>query len=72
MTLAPVINAWGWGFKNKSKIDSSLIDSLLQFVGKDKFEINGNVISKNNISSMLDFNAIAQGYSVDVLADFLF
>ncbi len=71
VTIAPIVNAWGWGFTNKAKIDSTLIDSLMQFVGQDNFQINGNQIIKLNHSSMLDFNAIAQGYSVDVLAEFL-
>lgn len=71
VTLAPVINAWGWGFKNKEKIDSALIDSLMQFVGRAHFTIQGNTVTKDDSSAMLDFNAIAQGYSADVLANFL-
>lgn len=71
VTIAPIVNAWGWGFTNKAKIDSSLIDSLMQLVGKENFIINGNQIIKLKPNAMLDFNAIAQGYSVDVLAEFL-
>ena len=35
-TLAPIVNAWGFGFTEKTKVDSSLIQSLLQKVGYQK------------------------------------
>jgi len=70
-TVAPVVNAWGFGFKNSNNTDSAVIDSLIQFVDFDAVYINGNVVVKSNSGIMLDFNAIAQGYSVDVLANFL-
>ncbi len=71
VTLAPVINAYGWGFKNKSTISPNLIDSLLQYVGVSNFELKGDTLIKVLPNAMLDFNAIAQGYSVDLLANFL-
>ncbi len=71
VTLAPVINAYGWGFKNKSTITPSLIDSLLALSGKDKFKLIGDTLIKTKKGAMLDFNAIAQGYSTDLIADFL-
>lgn len=70
VTLAPVINAYGWGFKNKSTISPNLIDSLLQYVGVSNFELKGDTLIKVLPNAMLDFNAIAQGYSVDLLANF--
>ena len=36
ITVAPLVNAWGFGFKNASQVDSATIDSLRQFVGYDK------------------------------------
>lgn len=71
VTLAPVINAYGWGFKNKSTISPNLIDSLLEYVGVSNFELKGDTLIKVLPNAMLDFNAIAQGYSVDLLANFL-
>lgn len=71
VTLAPVINAYGWGFKNRSTISPNLIDSLLQYVGVSNFELKGDTLIKVLPNAMLDFNAIAQGYSVDLLANFL-
>ncbi|MGE0562317.1 MAG: FAD:protein FMN transferase [Flavobacteriales bacterium] len=71
-TVTHLVNAWGFGFQNINNTDSSTIDSLLKFVDFESIEvIEKNKIVKKNPQSMLDFNAIAQGYSVDVIADFL-
>lgn len=72
-TIGVLVNAYGFGPK-KQKIDlnSAKIDSLLQYVGFDKVRLNENrTISKNFQQTYFDFNAIAQGYSVDVVVDFL-
>jgi thiamine biosynthesis lipoprotein len=71
ITVAPLINAYGFGFGKKENIDSLLIDSLLNYVGYNKVKIENNKVIKQHPAIQLDFNAIAQGYSVDVLADFL-
>jgi thiamine biosynthesis lipoprotein len=70
ITVAPVVNAWGFGFTERSRVDSALIDSLLQFVGMDKVTLRDNRLVKESEGVMLDMNAIAQGYAVDVLAGF--
>lgn len=71
ITIAPIVNAWGFGFKTGQHVDSFLIDSLLQYVGFDKIQLSGNKIIKQNPYIMLDGNAIAQGYSVDIVAQYL-
>ena len=53
------------------KLLNTLIDSLIKFVGYQKVRLVDHKLVKDNPSVMLDFNAIAQGYSVDVLAGFL-
>ncbi len=70
ITVAPVVNAWGFGFTEKSRVDSALIDSLLQFVGMNKVSLRENKLVREREGMMLDMNAIAQGYAVDVLAGF--
>jgi thiamine biosynthesis lipoprotein len=70
ITVAPVVNAWGFGFTEKSRIDSALIDSLLQYVGMNKVSLQGYRLIREKEGIMLDMNAIAQGYAVDVLAGF--
>jgi thiamine biosynthesis lipoprotein len=71
ITVAPVINAWGFGFTKKAEVDSAMIDTLLQYVGFKRVWLEDSMIVKAKPQVMLDFNAIAQGYSVDVLAAFL-
>ncbi|NOR34396.1 MAG: FAD:protein FMN transferase, partial [Bacteroidales bacterium] len=70
ITVAPVVNAWGFGFTERSRVDSALIDSLLQFVGMSKVSLRENKLVREREGMMLDMNAIAQGYAVDVLAGF--
>ncbi|MBD0298220.1 MAG: FAD:protein FMN transferase [Flavisolibacter sp.] len=71
VTVAPVINAWGFGFTKKAQVDSTMIDSLLRFIGYKMVRLEGRRLVKAKPQVMLDFNAIAQGYTVDVLASFL-
>ena len=72
-TIGALVNAYGFG-PNKQAIalNPFKIDSLLQFVGFDKVKLNEDkTIAKQYPQTYFDFNAIAQGYSVDVVADFL-
>lgn len=72
ITVAPLVNLWGFGFTgDKPDMDPKKIDSLLQYVGMDKIRIEGDKVVKDSPEVMLDMNAIAKGYSVDVIADFL-
>lgn len=71
VTVAPVINAYGFGFTKKEKVTQSLIDSLLRFVGYKKVRLTDRKLVKEMPQVKLDFNAIAQGYTVDVLSSFL-
>ena len=70
-TVYPIVNAWGWGPGKKQKIEKEKIDSMLQFVNFDLIELKGKKIIKKDPRVALDFNAFAQGYSVDVVSDFL-
>ncbi len=69
MTVAPVVNAWGFGFDESIKADSNKIDSLMQLVGFIKISIVNNSIVKEKPGIMLDASAIAKGYGVDVAAE---
>jgi thiamine biosynthesis lipoprotein len=70
-TVYPLVNAWGFGPGKKQKIEQSKIDSILKFVGFNLIELKGNKIIKKDPRVSLDFNAFAQGYSVDVVSSFL-
>lgn len=68
ITVAPLVNAWGFGFKNEPSITPELIDSLLQFVGIEKVSAEDGKIIKQDPRIILDCNAIAKGYGSDVVA----
>jgi len=70
-TIAPIVNAWGFGFENLHSTDSTTIDSLKMFVDFSKISMDETMVVKEVPGMMLDFNAVAQGYSVDVLAELL-
>jgi thiamine biosynthesis lipoprotein len=70
ITVAPVVNAWGFGFTEKADPDSMMIDSLLQYVGMDHIRIENDRIVKDFPGIMLDVNAIAQGYAADVVSEY--
>ena len=48
-----------------------IVDSLKQFVDYRKIKIENGKVVKENPNMTLDFNAVAQGYTADVIGDFL-
>ena len=71
ITVAPLVNAWGFGFKNETRPTPLQVDSLLQIVGYKKVRLEDNRIIKQDRRMMLDCSAIAKGYGVDVVAHYL-
>lgn len=71
ITVAPLVNAWGFGFEDQSEVSQTAIDSLLQFVGYQKVTLQDDTISKSDPRLMLDCSAIAKGYGVDAVANYL-
>lgn len=71
ITVGPLVNAWGFGPEGKEEMDSAKVDSLLRFVGMDKVHLKGKKLVKGLPEMKLDVNAIAQGYSVDIVCKFL-
>lgn len=70
ITVGPVSRAWGFGNGPVAKHDTAYIDSLLQYVGMDKVKLEGRKVVRQSPGVKIDVNAIAQGYSVDVVCDF--
>jgi thiamine biosynthesis lipoprotein len=70
ITVGPLVKAWGFGTTPIAKHDKAYIDSLLQFVGMEKVKLEGRKIIKKYPGVKLDVNAVAQGYSVDVISKF--
>ena len=71
ITVAPLVNAWGFGFKNKENVTDSLINSILAHVGMHKVSLEGNRLIKIDSLTMLDCSAIAKGYGVDAVGLYL-
>ena len=71
-TIGAVVNAWNFGPKGKVVgMDAEKIDSLMVSVGFDKVALVDNKVVKENPMTFIDFNAIAKGYGVDVVSDYL-
>lgn len=72
-TVGVLVNAYGFGpEKPLNEIDSTTLDSLKNLVGFNKIRINEDgTIKKENPTIYLDFNAIAKGYTIDVIAEYL-
>lgn len=70
-TIGPLIIAWGFDFANPQKMDSAIVNSLLEISGFDQFVVKGKQMYRTNDAARINFNAVAQGYSVDVMAQML-
>ncbi|MFV0417700.1 MAG: FAD:protein FMN transferase [Dysgonomonas sp.] len=68
ITVSPLINAWGFGFKNMDNVTPHMIDSLKQLVGYHKIRLQDGKIFKDNPNIQINTSAIAKGYSSDVIA----
>lgn len=70
MTIAPLVNAWGFGLNNRSNMDSTMVDSLLQYIGWNKVSWTGNYPALPE-GMKIDAGAIAKGLGCDIVADTL-
>ena len=70
-TISPIVTAWGFSYKSGDSLTAEKIDSLKQLVDYRKIRIEGGKVVKENPSMQLDFNAIAQGYTSDLIAAYL-
>jgi thiamine biosynthesis lipoprotein len=70
VTVGPLVKAWGFGPDSHKNISETRRDSLLKLVGMEKVDLRGRKVIKSDLRISLDFNAIAQGYSVDVICRF--
>ncbi len=70
-TIGPLANAWGFGFKDRQHVDQEVVDSLLPLVDFRMVRLDGNRILMDKEGMEFNFNAVAQGYSVDLVGDYL-
>jgi thiamine biosynthesis lipoprotein len=71
ITVGPLVSAWGFGLSNRLKMDQRIVDSLLPLVDYHKVMLDNGRLIKTDPRIRIDYNAIAQGYAVDVVAGFL-
>ena len=66
VTVKPLVEAWG--FAGKEAQENPNVDSILEFVGREKVRVEGGRLVKDDPRVQLDFNSVAKGYTVDLLA----
>lgn len=71
ITVAPLVNLWGFGFKSGLQPSKHTVDSLKAIVGYGKVSLRGKRVIKRDRRIMLDCSAIAKGYGSDVVAAYL-
>lgn len=71
ITVAPLVNAWGFGFTNGIYPNPAQVDSLRRIVGYEKVSLVDGKVVKQDPRIMLDCSAVAKGYGADVVATFL-
>lgn len=71
ITVAPLVNAWGFGFEKEEFPDSSRIDSLKELVGMNKLKLEKECLIKEQAGMKLDASSIAKGLGVDLVAEYL-
>lgn len=77
ITIQPLMRFWGF-YKKKEPhllanpvVLNKQLDSIRKFVGMQKIRLSNTILTKKNKAVEIDLNGIAQGYSVDVVADFI-
>jgi len=79
-SIKPIMDLWDFDGNNNDIPTKESIDSALQFVSFEnglhfkistRFNDSSALIVKKKPEFQLDFNAIAQGYAVDLLMDFI-
>ena len=71
MTVAPLVNLWGFGFKKSDNVSDEHVREVLRHVGYHKVKIKNGYIKKSDSDIMLDASAIAKGYACDIVAQLL-
>ena len=70
-TVGPLVDAWGFGDGATLSLDSSQVDSVLQYVGFEKIDFDQTTVSTTTKGLKLNFSAIAKGQAIDVVAEYL-
>lgn len=70
-TVMPLVNAWGFGYKNGKLPTKEQLDSILEFVGMAHTKLDGDKLLKDDPRVQFDFSSIAKGMACDEIASML-
>ncbi len=70
-TIGPLVEAWGFHYKKELEMTPEMVDSIRQLIDYQKIKIIDDKVVKANPNMTLDFNAVAQGYTTDLIGKFL-
>ncbi len=68
ITVAPLVNAWGFGYGNKDRSKTPNVNEFLPYIGYQKVHLVNHKVMKDDKRILLDASAIAQGLSADLIA----
>jgi len=72
VSVGPLVRAWGFGFKKgETTMRPHKVDSLRTLIGYKDLILSENKTIRKRSNMQIDFNAIAQGYTVDLVGRFL-
>ena len=71
ITVAPLVNVWGFGFEKHKTVNREIIDSLMNYVGIENVYIENGIIKRKKEGVILNASAIAKGYGVDEVSKLL-
>lgn len=71
ITVGPLVKEWGFHIKSGEIPTKEKVQDILSYTGSDKIELNGSFLTKKYPKAMIDVNAIAQGFTVDIVGQFL-
>ena len=71
ITVAPLVNLWGFGLKNRAHVTQEQVDNLLPHVGMQKIALADGCLHKSDAQVQVDAGAIAKGQSCDIIAALL-
>lgn len=70
-TCSPLINLWGFGFERSNEYSNDLVNEIREYVGYNKVSLIDNSIVKKDPRVQLNFSAIGDGLSCDIIARYL-
>lgn len=73
ITIKPLVDAWGFGPESVAGTEPTQqqLDSIVKFVGSDKYRVAYNRVFKTDPRVQFDLSSVAKGYSVDLMCDML-